>query len=55
MFVSVRSYAGAGVVVKVAKKEGMENVELLVNEEASDLQKHGEENENDGLWTTLSK
>lgn len=53
VFISVRSFAGAGVVVKVAKKEGMENTELLVNEEVNDVEE--QDNIDDGLWTTLSK
>lgn len=51
--VSVRSYSGAGVVVKVAKKEGMESVELLGGEETRDAK--SDESGDDGLWSALSK
>lgn len=54
VYVSVRSYAGVGVVIKVAKKEGMENMELLDNSEEKLGENEGATG-GGGLWTTLSK
>ena len=53
VFVAVRGYTGAGIVVKVAKKDGKEDTELLSSEAVSKEDSDAEPE--NGLWSTLSK
>lgn len=50
--ISVGNFGGAGVTVKVGKKEGMEHMELLeAPEESTESSEEGGED----LWSSLSK
>lgn len=53
--INVRSFAGAGVVLKVAKKVGMENVELLAHDTLEKEKSSEDEPVVGDLWSTLSK
>ncbi len=47
--INVRSFGGASVTIKVGKKAGMENAELLMDEVS------GGEKAANGLWHTLTQ
>lgn len=53
--INVRSFAGASVTLKVGKKEGMENVELLAGDTPVKTPPTDEATPLNGLWDTLSK
>lgn len=56
--ITVNSFRGAGVVVKVMKQPGMENAHLLYEkeEEMEEDEEEEEEEDDDGaLWETISR
>ena len=53
--INVNSFRGAGVVVKVAKKPGMESTSLLAGDDESAESGKAAEKKPSNLWNTLSK
>lgn len=51
--INVKSFTGAGVVLKVGRKPGMDNVELL-SDHVAEKRVNGDPSAS-GFWNTLSK